>query len=69
MREDENPHEDYSVSIQGEELSREYVLQLSFEEAALGTTRHISIKAGLVNILPLLIVSDLRLAPAFFLVL
>jgi len=41
---EENPHEDYATSIQGEDLSREYVVQLSFEEAALGTTRQISLK-------------------------
>lgn len=48
--EEENPHEDYAVSYVGDHLSREYVVQLSFEEAALGTTRHISIKvSGICN--------------------
>jgi DnaJ family protein A protein 3 len=43
---EENPHEDYAVSLVGEQLSREYVVQLSFEEAALGTTRYISLRVS-----------------------
>lgn len=40
---EENPHEDYAVSIGEVNLSREYIVKLSFEEAALGTTRHITV--------------------------
>ena len=43
---EENPHEDYAVSIEGDDLSREYVVQLSFEDAALGTTRYVSLKVA-----------------------
>lgn len=47
---EEQPHEDYAVSFVGEHLSREYVVQLTFEEAALGTSRYLSLKvAGLCD--------------------